>query len=393
MMSNLLFSLLLLLVSFFSVSCRPDYFPSPESEGGWRKNTDPKFIRSLHLDPDRLGELGSYGLSVPSSELSSVLVIKDGWLVGEWYSAPEARHTPIYTASVGKTFALICFGIAEKDSQEGRLPYRIDNSSHVYDRRWLPQGYPLSDPGKRQITFDHIFQHTSGLVPQASTVEQDLPIEQGRNQWRNYLSWVVGHSSLWPQTKELYFPPGSPEEFASHACWGSHCGAYSSVGFAHIGLVLANLYQMPAHRFLRSRLLDPIGFSAVAFEEPPAPPEILWFSGGGLRMLPRDFARFAYLLLHEGRWGKQQLVRPEWFRSLASSPRYENLRTNHDGYFGTAYPPDLIRVYGSGGNFAFIFPSQQLIVLKTGRIHNFFLDLHMRDFLHRASLIFTDVSS
>ena len=45
---------------------RDDYFPPPEYEGGWRKNTDPEFIRSMGLDPVRLEEFGQYNLSVPN---------------------------------------------------------------------------------------------------------------------------------------------------------------------------------------------------------------------------------------------------------------------------------------------------------------------------------------
>ena len=59
-------------------------------------------------------------------------------------------------------------------------------------------GFPLSDPRKARINFDHIFRHTSGLTPQASTVEEDLPVEQGRNQWDNYVAWVVGHDPVNP---------------------------------------------------------------------------------------------------------------------------------------------------------------------------------------------------
>jgi hypothetical protein len=79
----------------------------------------------LQLDPAKVTEFGKYGLSVQSGEVSSVLVIKNGWLVGEWYSAPTGKTTKISVASVGKSFATICFGIAELDSRTEQLPYQI----------------------------------------------------------------------------------------------------------------------------------------------------------------------------------------------------------------------------------------------------------------------------
>ncbi|SHH88402.1 serine hydrolase domain-containing protein [Desulfofustis glycolicus] len=377
----------LILILLLGACQQLDYYPPKEAEGGWRTTSNHAFIRSLQLLPDKLAELGEYGLSVKSSEVSSVLVIKDGWLVGEWYSAPQGKTTRMYVASVGKSFATICFGIAEQDSRTGTIPYQLSKKSNVYDRRWLPMGFPLSDPRKKEITFDHIFRQTSGITPENSTVEKTRPIEMGRNQWDDYVAWVVGHDPAWPQTARLFFPPGRPELYPGHARWGEHRGAYSSVGYAHIGLVLAELYQMPAHQFLETRLLEPLGFSGIDYEEPPAPPHVKWFSAGGLHMTPRDFARFAYLLLREGRWRQQQLVAKQWLQEMTSTPFYENLRSNSDGYLGQHYPPDLLRLFGSGGNFAFIVPSHDLIVLKTGRIDNLFLERHMHDFLRRTFLM------
>lgn len=377
-------TIVMFLLLLAAITSRNDYFPSPESEGGWRKNTDSKFVRSLGLDPAELKGVGGYGLSVPSTELTSVIVIKDGWIVGEWYSDPRGKYTGIYLSSVGKSFATACFGIAVKDSQEGKLRYALDRKAKVYDPRWLPEGFPLSDPAKAQITFDHIFQHTSGLAPQITGDGKGELVEQGRNHWSDYVLWVVGRDPLWPKTAPLYFPPGVPEEYPHHVKWGDHLGAYSSVGYAHIGLVLAELYQIPAHDFLWNRLMEPLGFSGVEYYNPPEPPEIKWFSAGGLKLTPRDFARFAYFLLLDGKWQDKQILPKGWLHSFTRTPNYQNLRSNIDGYFGTQYPKDLFRIFGSGGNFAFIIPSHNLIVLKTGRINNYFMKRHQRDLLNRT---------
>ena len=193
-----------------------------------------------------------------------------------------------------------------------------------------------------------------------------------------YVAWVVGHDPAWPQTARLFFPPGHPEHYPGHARWGAHRGAYSSVGYAHIGLVLTELYRMPAHRFLETRLLAPLGFSGIDYQMPPAPPHIKWFSAGGLKMTPRDFARFAYLLLREGRWREQQLVAKQWLHSLTSTPYYENLRSNSDGYFGEGYPPDLVRLYGSETS---VYHSQPRSDLLSSGICDFLTFMMIR--LHR----------
>jgi len=350
-----------------------DYFPPAESEGGWRKNTDPEFIRSLGLKPAGLEEFGRYNLSVqnsswmPYAKYKGIMVIKNGWIVGEWYNNPQAAEFKTYISSNGKSFAMICFGIMAEDSRAGRIGIEIGPQSRVYDRKWLPSGFPLSDTLKKSITFEQIFRHTSGLCPERTASGED--VEKGRNQWTDYEGWVLGHDSKWPQTGKLYFRPGHPGEYGGSETWGEAMGAYSSVGFGHLGLVLRNVYGMAASDFLWKRLLDPLGFSGIDFHAPPGE-RIKWFSAGGLRMTPRDYARFAYFLLREGRWRQSQIVPSSWIERFRTSALYPNMRSNVDGYFGAQYPKDMYRIAGSGLNWAYIVPSMDLIALRTGRANN-----------------------
>ncbi|MFQ5928595.1 MAG: serine hydrolase domain-containing protein [Acidobacteriota bacterium] len=366
----------LIAVLFFQVQvfgAGSEYYPSPESMGGWRKDTNPEFIRSVGINPQQLEVFGEYNLSVPNSNwmpyanYKGIIVIKKGWIIGEWYNTPEARNFKTYLSSNGKAFAMIAFGIMVDDSHSGKINTKINADSFVYDQRWLPEGFPLSDPLKKQITFKQIFDHTSGLCPERTASGDG--VEQGRNEWTDYVDWLVGHDHKWPQTKRLYFEPGHAEEYGRKATWGSHAGAYSSVSFGHVGLVLRNVYEMPASEFLWKRLLNPLGFGGIDYHAPPGN-GIKWFSAGGLRMTPRDYARFAYFLLRDGRWNQNQIVPASWIQQFRTSLNYPNIRSNIDGYFGDQYPKDMFRIAGSGINLAFMIPSLDLIALRTGRVDN-----------------------
>ena len=365
---------------------RENYFPPPESAGGWRADTSATFIRSLGLDPERLEEFGRFDLEVPNgnwmpySAYKGIIVIKHGWIVGEWYNIPEAKTFRTYISSNGKSFAIACFGILAEDSRAGRLKVQIDENSPVYDPHWLPQGFPLSDPRKAAITFEQIFRHTSGLCPERTASGEE--VEQGRNEWSDYMDWVLGHDSKWPQTASLYFAPGRPEEYAGSEHLYGTTNAYSSVGFCHIGLALRNVYGVPAEDFLWRRLLEPLGFDGIEFHAPPLD-SLRWFSAGGLRMTPREYARFAYLLLHDGLWNGAQLAPAEWIRRFRTSPLYPNLRSNADSYFGPQYPKDMFRIAGSGLNWAFIVPSLDLIALRTSRANNEIWDQVQEEFLRK----------
>ncbi len=370
---RLIFCCSLLLIVPAHLSCSSgDYFPPSEVDGGWRKNTDPGFVRSVGLDPQKLEEFGQYNLSVansnwkPYADYKGILVIKNGWIVGEWYNHPDAANFRTYLSSNGKAFAMVSFEIMVDDARSGRIDLAIDQNSPVYDQEWLPEGFPLSDPQKQAITFEQIFQHTSGLCPERSATGEAL--EQGRNKWTDYADWIVGHDAQWPQTGKLYFPPGQPERWSKREQWGDHTGGYSSAGFGHIGLILRNIYGMPARQFLWQRLLQPLGFSGIDFHAPPDD-EIQWFSAGGLRMTPRDYARFAFFLLRSGRWNDRQIVPPQWIQHFRESVRYPNIRSNQDGFFGK-YPRDMFRIAGSGLNWAFMVPSLDLIAIRTGRADN-----------------------
>ena len=51
------------------------YYPNQAHLGGWRKNTNPDFIKSLGLDPDAVEKFGEYNLSVRSDKPASAIVI------------------------------------------------------------------------------------------------------------------------------------------------------------------------------------------------------------------------------------------------------------------------------------------------------------------------------
>jgi len=98
------------------------YFPPSEAKGGWRKNTNPDFVRSLGMDPAKLEEFGKYNISVRSSSAKSCIAIKKGWVVGEWYGSPKDKTYRQYLSSNGKSYSIILFGMLVDDSKAGKIP-------------------------------------------------------------------------------------------------------------------------------------------------------------------------------------------------------------------------------------------------------------------------------
>ena len=69
------------------------------------------------------------------------------------------------------------------------------------------------------------------------------------------------------------------------------------------------------------------------------------------------------------------------------------MRSNVDGYFGRELPADMVRIFGSGGNFAFILPSHDLIVVRCARTDNQVAELLEAKFLKRLVKVLQPVAT
>ena len=361
-----------------------DYFPPRESHGGWRTNTDPAFLRSLGLDPAGIAALLAWNVAVPSTRwepydrYSASLVIKDGWLVGEAYNVPEARGFRQYLASNGKAFSIGLFGLLMEEGAAGRACYAVDLDSRLYDPRWLPEGWPLSDERKEQILFAQVFTHTSGILPEDREQERNNP------EVRDFVAYTVGHDPLHDEARPLCYDPGHPDLYGGDP--------YSSVAFNHLAIALPHLTGLPAHRYLEERLLEPVGIEAPDYHISPAwnppGPGNRWATCGALRLTPRDYARYAYLLLRDGVWEGRSLIPPGYLRRFTRSVDAPNILSNAAGALGEGYPSDMFRISGSGLSMAFMIPSHDLIWLRTSRAPN---ELREEVVSHSLEMLFAAV--
>jgi CubicO group peptidase (beta-lactamase class C family) len=92
--------------------------------------------------------------------------------------------------------------------------------------------------------------------------------------------------------------------------------------------------------------------------------------GGGIALRATDAVRFAYLLLHQGRWANGQLV-PAEYVALCGRPSPYNphspmslmFEVNADGHvFGA--PRDAFFKSGAGGSAIYVVPSLDLVIYK-----------------------------
>ena len=341
------------------------YFPPPESNGGWRKTTDPARIRQLGIDRDRLNGLGQYLMSLPYENYSTgvsgykasnkaAIVVKNGWIVGEYYNQSGADRALYYTASNGKTFAMLLAGhLSQTYPGLG-----IGPSSKLYDRRWLPEGFPVTDSRKSAITLDQVFRHASGIVPEVHHQIASGAV-QTESDW-NFAPFTVGKDAQWPQSARLAYDPGQPATYTK----GS---PYSSVAFNHLSLVFRNVTGKEASVYLDQAILSRIGAGRTAYKLTSGMGDTRFAAAGNALMGARDFMRVGYLMLHEGDWNGRRIFPAAWLRRFTGSTAYTNIRSNRDCRWGAKFPADLYRTTGSGQNWVLVVPSLDLLLTFNGR--------------------------
>ena len=321
------------------------YFPPSEANGGWRKQTAAAQVRELGMEAARLNDLGAYlmaqpwenyqtGVSGYKPSNKAAIVVKNGWIVGEYYNQAGADQALYYLASNGKTLAMLLVGYMAQT--KGSLG--IGPDSRLYDQRWLPDGFPLSDKRKSTITFDQAFRHESGIIPEDAHQIANAAV-QTESSW-DFKPFTVGKDAQWPQSAKLWYEPGKPSTYDGKR-------TYSSVAFNHFSLIFENVSGREASEYLKSAIFSPIGVGRVGYRITTGMNGTKWAAAGNGLMGARDFMRVGYLMLHEGDWKGKRLFPASWIRRFTGSTAYLNLRSNRDCFWGAKYPADLYRTTGS----------------------------------------------
>ena len=317
------------------------YFPPREADGGWRKRTTTTQIRELGLEAAKLNDLGHYLMSQPYENYQTgvsgykpsnkaAIVVKDGWIVGEYYNQSGADKALYYVASNGKTLAMLLTGhMVQANPHLG-----LGAGSKLYDRRWLPEGSPLSDPDKSVITFDQVFRHQSGIIPEDAHQIASGAV-QTEADW-NFEPFTVGKDAQWPQSAKLWYAPGKP---------GTYNGkAYSSVAFNHFSLIFESISGWEASEYLKRAMLGPIGVGRVAYRTTAGMGGTKWAAAGNGLMGARDFMRVGLSHAARGRLERRSdLLR---LRGSAGSPDLQPTRIC--GATGTATGARSIRPTSTG---------------------------------------------
>jgi len=297
---------------------------------GLLRAEDPRQVNNFSLSPELSEKLEQYaqeGMKKWHSPGLAIGMVKDDQLVWQGYfgwadlkqKKPVTENSVFLIGSVSKTFTAI--GLMQQYEQ-GK--FQMDDPVNPC------APYPLfrpQKPGCREVTFLDVFTHTSGGGELMS--------------WRQ-LGKILPTTVLFkgqerPPLKKTYTDGIRPR-----ICPGTKW-AYCNFCFGGLGLILETLSGQSFNDYTDARILKPLGMNRSAFYETGQILENLasgynFSKGAGFTRIPDlrypvtpmggmystvpDMARYMIALLHHGRLGEVQLVKPETLE-LMFTPHYQ----------------------------------------------------------------------
>lgn len=331
-----------------------DYFPLPDSKGGWRTLNDPNEIRmKAGLDIKRLET--AYKVCERGTPNGGLLVVRRGYLVFEKYFGRASRNANPDMASTGKAYTSIACGVMLEEFKD-QIPQGLETK--VFTEKFLPQAFPLDDPRKADISLGQLLCMTAGYWGEGQTPSGFV---QGKPQ---PLKPVPGQNIRDLDNSSLRVP-----------LWTDPGAGYSySSPSPHIAsLVLRNVTGMELQDYIRTRLADPMGWESWGYCLQRGDFLMPHANGAGsIAVHATDALRFGYCLAKAGRWQDKQLIPPAYIKLCQQSSPYNphspfvlQFENNADGHV-LAAPTDAFFKSGAGGFGLFVIPSLDLVIYKLG---------------------------
>ena len=291
----------------------------------------PEGIDTLKLN-DALRKMMSD--TIPYKGTFALTVVYKGELLAEVHREDFSSDTKFLSWSMAKSFTNALIGIRVK---EGKLDIRKPLSLETWQQ-----------DERKNITLNNLMHMNSGL---------DWNEDYGNLSDVTIMLHKEGDMGQYTAEKPYAFPPDS--------MW-----VYSSGTTNLASLILRRSFQSDAEylQYPREALFNKIGMKSAIFELDASG---TFVGSSYLYATMRDYARFALLYMNEGNWLGEQIL-PEGWVDYSVQPALGS-----EGAYGAFFwlnlsddqpdaPKDTYMCKGHDGQFIFIIPSKELIVVRTG---------------------------
>lgn len=292
-----------------------------------------------NVDYALLQQSVSAAFSDPETQKTrTVVVVYKDHIIAEHYAEGFTKDTPLLGWSATKSVLATLFGILEHQK-------RLNMADPAPIDAW-------QEDNRKHITLNHLLRMQSGLEwDEDYTSISDV----------NKMLFLEGDMGLAQLHKKAVAKPT--------AVWN-----YSSGTSNLLSGILRK--QFKTHQeyldFPYRSLIDKIGMHSMLLETDMAGN----FVGSSYAWAnTRDWAKFGLLYLHEGNWNGEQIFDPSWVTYVRRPTAHSNgvygahFWLNAGGKFPNV-PKDMYSANGYQGQYVFIIPSKELVVVRTGLAEN-----------------------
>jgi CubicO group peptidase (beta-lactamase class C family) len=286
---------------------------SPEDEG---------------MDAARLEDVASY---CEEHKCGAVVVTRHGRIVWERYWGDWDENSTDNSWSMAKsmTDALVGIAIAEGTIES------VDESVADFIPEWR-------GTDKEEITLRNLLSMTSGLLWDEEYYQESDVVRM----------IISDDQTAYAISRPLFHAPG--------ADW-----YYSSGDTQLFSAVIEAATGMEAGQYAQEKLFGPIGMEGASWMTDEAGHTMTFCC---VYTTARNFARFGYLFLRDGRWNDEQVVPEDWVEESTRASQWENPSY---GYYWWLLdfpdvPEDMYMAMGFQTKRTYIIPSLDIVAVRIG---------------------------
>ncbi len=267
------------------------------------------------------------------TSLRSVLIQKNGELLGAEYFKNASADYPYNIKSASKSIISLLVGIA------------VDNG-------YLSVSETLGD------YFPDYFEENPNQKKENITIRNLLSMQSGleTTSFYNYGAWVV--SDDWV---EFQLDQDFVEEPAGDMVY--------STGTSHLlSVILTKATGMSTKAFAEEYLFRPLNINVGGWDRDP---QGYYMGGNNLAMTPNDLLKIGQLMLNGGTYNGQRIVSGNWVRDSFKTYTRSNYNPYDYGYMWWNRPVGGYKVFfawGYGGQYIFMIPELNSVVVITNSL-------------------------